>query len=96
MGMIVKERGQKLSRKGILVVSATSWRASAATALYWRILSAVSKDLGSIAKVWRIHETCEFYIRPTSFRCAADARAVKVIATAVKVQHRECNIADDG
>jgi hypothetical protein len=49
MGMIVKESVQTLSRKGICVAVATSWRAFAATALYCRILSRVLKDLGSIA-----------------------------------------------
>jgi hypothetical protein len=36
--------------KGIFAVFATSWRASAATAVYWRILSTVSEDFGSIAE----------------------------------------------
>jgi hypothetical protein len=46
MGMIVKETVQTLSRKGIWVAAATSWRAVAATVVYSRILSVALKDLG--------------------------------------------------
>jgi hypothetical protein len=50
MGMIVRESVQKLSRKGIWVAAATSWRAYAATAVYCRTSSAALRAVGSIAE----------------------------------------------
>jgi hypothetical protein len=52
MGMIVKETVQTLSRKGIWVAAATSWRAVAATVVYSRILSVALKDLGPCIAEW--------------------------------------------
>jgi hypothetical protein len=48
MGMIAKESVQTLLRNGIRVTVATSWRAFAATAVYWRISSPGSEDFGGI------------------------------------------------
>ena len=56
MGMIVKVTVQKLSRKGICVAAAASWRPFAATAVYCRILSRVSNDLGNIGDSGRVFD----------------------------------------
>jgi hypothetical protein len=53
---------QKLSKKGIWVAAATLWRHFAATAVYCRIFSAVSQDVGSITE--SVNVECRNGIQP--------------------------------